>query len=262
MLNWTTLVVLLVGLLIVIALETAKRRTSFWHVRSILAIGIALLCAAHLVFFVLPVGPIGDILVGNICPTRRFDVSALTSWRTNRIWNDTLCSRVSGAVLPECGNTAPSRYENDLNNNFTAAILLSALLWMVGWRVLTLEPAESPDSPAWPEPIPWPLARTLLAISLLLVVVGDAYLYGKTVQSTVFPLTQVDLTAGAAQDDDGRSNRLYLIVTKADSTIFYDPLKDRVLFIRNSAVNSERTRSLTDVLSERISRRRDSCGED
>ena len=279
LLDWPTLVTLVVGLLIVMGLEAANRRSiSFWQVRSILAIGVVLLCAAQLTFFVLPVTPINNTLFDSICPGRTFDVSALISWRTDEIWKYTLCSRVSKETLPECGTTAPGGYRRKLNTNYMAAILLSALVWMIGWRVLTLGPAQSSDSSRGPEPIPWVLARILLAISLLLIVVGDAYLYGKTVQSTAFPLAQIGLIKGVEvaaatdQDADGKSNaavkpdasrskpELYVIASKTDNTIFYDLDNDKVLFIRNSAVNFEKTSSVSDVLLDRIARQKSSCG--
>ncbi|HLM82219.1 MAG TPA: hypothetical protein VK302_16570 [Terriglobales bacterium] len=273
LLDWPALVALIVGVVLVGAIELGRSRSPrFRAARSLLGLGVGSLCAVHLLFFTLPTAPISDLLIPSesVCLGRQFDVSRVYRWRTDEVWKQVLCSKVSDATLPECSNRAPQEYRRDLELTFTTAVLAASLLWVAGWRILYFEPPQSEIGPKWWGVIPWEWSRTLLMIGLLLVLFGLAYQYGKTVKSTIALVAEVDFEEGAASKTSGASpeeqqTRSFLVVADSGtSTILYDVdiHKERVWIVRDTAIRIERVSSLEDVLKRRIGIHRSSCTQE
>ena len=92
LLDWPALVALIVGILLVLALEFGRRRSPrFYAARSFLSLAVVLFCAGHLLFFVLPTFPIRNLLFQSVCLDRQFEVSPVVHWRTEAVWKQVIC---------------------------------------------------------------------------------------------------------------------------------------------------------------------------
>jgi hypothetical protein len=190
---------------------------------------------------------------------REFDVSSTYQWRTEQVWGQVLCSKVSSATLPGCGLPSPQKYQRDLQLTFAAAVLTAGLLWVAGWRILYLDPAQPGITPTWWSAVPWAPARALMITLLLLTLFGLTYQYGKTVKSTIVPAAELKFEEDAsnpsgASPANPQSSSFLVVADDGTSTILYniDPTKERVWVVRDTAIKSERISSLEDVLKRRI----------
>jgi len=271
LLDWPALIALIVGLALICAIElTRVWRPQFQDARSLIALGVGSLCAAHLFFFALPTIPINNLLFQSICPDRHFEVSKAYELRTEEVWKQVLCSRVSSATLPECGTRSPQKYRRDLELTFTIAVLTAGLLWVVGWRIFCFKPIRSETRLTWWSIVPWDWSRTVLATLLFLMLFGLAYQYGKTAKSTLFPVAQVEfeqITNPSLSEPSPvrqQPSDFLLVSDNGTNSILYniDPTNERVWVVRDTAIKLERISSLEDILKRRIGLNRNSCANE
>jgi hypothetical protein len=250
MLNWPTLVALLVGSVLVAALAFIKQSwTAAGSRRDYLALVLVALCATHLTFFVLPVVQINNLLFDKVCTDRYAAVSRLIKWRTEGVWKNIVCSATNQYVVPSCGKQAPAAYREALDYSYTAAVLIGGILCAVGWGVFSW---DLPEQGTTETLALWEWSRFLLALSLLLVVVGCAYLYGKTVQSTHFPRAKIIFAKDVLVGKQAEESSFFVIGETDQKTTLFDPDADVLWFARNSAVDIEKPNELPDLLGARV----------
>jgi hypothetical protein len=294
LLNWPTLVAVCLTSLIISVLEIGRRRTRFVQERqSLLAIALVIACSAHLAVFVLPTGPINNVLFSSVClKDRIFEIPSLMAGRTQTVWTNVVCSRTVKEIVPGCGGRAPEEYTSDLRDTYVWAVLSALLLWMTGWRILGLSKPGAAVPLKWWSIIPSDWSRALLIVSLITISFGISYLYGKTIRSTEFPVVAVDfakdsVVAGrngvgapmakrnsssqqlteesateAMSTKTGEAPRkFYMLSDNGQTTVLYEPKNDVTWFVRNSAITAERMSSTYDLVRERISFAADKCSQ-
>jgi len=264
LLNWQTMVALLTAVAVVVGIQQCMRKPRFRDMRSFLALGVGILCALHLLFFALPTTPIKNVLFTSVCLNRSFDVSGVFRWRTEEVWKQVLCSRVSKYNLASCGNPSPQIYRHELDNTFTIAVLTAILLWVAGWHILRFVENASIERSL----ILWEFSRTVLITLLLALLFGLAYQYGKVVRPTEFPSAEVNFADDAALKpsescDDEPLNSFILVSDNGTDTILYrrNKCQERVWIVRNTDITIHKISALDDPLTVRIGFHQNTCNQ-
>jgi len=265
-----TLLTLAVGLLLILGLPSLMRHfPRLFRDPSILATGLVLLCACHIVFFVLPAEPIKNTLRESVDWNYVFRPS-LVHGRTEKIWHAMVCYRLSGQNPGSgCSDTTTDESLAVLDRNYTLAVLFVFLVGAAGWHLLRFSASESKGVTAPLDRNLWVWPQRIFLTFLLLTVAAQAYLYGKTIESTEFPFGPVEFAKGtdlatASTDRPGpcqtSSNEQpnptevgYFVISSAgDQTVMYAPATGTVLLVRNSVIDCQNTVALKDILEERM----------